>query len=300
MNSSGGHTNDNSTHQYSGGHNIAQSQQNIFSGSDQRNVPKDPHHYWKETLGDKSSQRENSWFKDFMLHWSIQMLEQQLQQVASSKVDFVADTSALITDVDFRWLGIRNLRTIYISVLSLIVGIALFLGISLFTKSILSAYCALLFVLSHSFFPGYITFRMRKFILGPAKTKRYADILRKSWMVFELVYIATTVLVYWSISAINWIIVKQQTLQLLESHKVLKRLLYRFIEPLPIDKLDFILSHLLNGLLLAGIFYILMVFLVNKRAKQEQKRIHRAVDKEHLRPAEIVRKMASEDQGATL
>ncbi|NBK99598.1 MAG: hypothetical protein EOM50_16595 [Erysipelotrichia bacterium] len=296
MHSSGG--NINGPHQYSNAQNVAQSQQNIYSGAGQ-SATKDPHHYWRETLGDKKAQQENSWFKDFLLHWPIQMLEQQLQQVASSKVDFVADTSALITDVDFRWLGIRNLRTIYISVLSLLTAIALFLGISLFTKSILGAYCVLLFILSHSFFPGYITFRMRKFILGPTKTQRYADILRKSWMVFEVIYIAITATVFWSISAFNWTLVKEKTLLLLESHKVFRRLFYRVVESLPINKLDFILNHLLNGLLLAGIFYILMVFIVNKRAKAEQKRINRAVDKEYLRPAEIVRKMANEDHGVT-
>jgi len=296
MNSSNSHSN--GTQPYSSGYNIAQqSHQNIFSGGDQRSAQKDPHHYWKETLGDKRSQQENSWFKNFMLHWPIQMLEQQLQQIASSKVDFVADTSALLTDVDFRWLGIRNLRTIYISMLSLIFGIALFLGISLITKNILGAYFVLLVVLSHSFFPGYITFRMRKFILGPTKTKRYADILRKSWMVFELLYVTVTAFVFWSSYALNWALIKELVLHFIESHKVIKRLVYRFVEPLPIDKMDFILSHLLNGLLIAGIFYILMVFITNKKAKQEQKRIHRAVDKEHLRPAEIVRKTANEDHG---
>ena len=53
-----------------------------------------------------------SFFKDSMLQWPIQMLEQQLQFIASSKVDYVGATSSLITDIDFRWLGIRNLKTI--------------------------------------------------------------------------------------------------------------------------------------------------------------------------------------------
>ena len=263
--------------------------------SEARKPEKEPQHYWKEILGDTKHQNTSSFFKDSMLQWPIQMLEQQLQFIASSKVDYVGATSSLITDIDFRWLGIRNLKTIYISTLSFLFGILAFIGISLFTKSIVGAYCVLLIILSHSFFPGYITFRMRKFILGEEKTKRFADIVRKSWLTFEMLYILSVAGLYWASSHIQWNDAKLQLLNTLEAHKVIKKLLYRFIEPLPIQHMDFILEHLVNGLLIGGIFYIFMAYFTNAASKKEQRKLKRAVDKEHLRPAEIVRKIMNEE-----
>ena len=59
--------------------------------------------------------------------------------------------------------------------------------------------------------------------------------------------------------------------------------------------MDFILEHLVNGLLMGGIFYIFMAYFTNAASKKEQRKLKRAVDKEHLRPAEIVRKIMNEE-----
>ena len=75
---------------------------------------------------------------------------------------------------------------------------------------------------------------------------------------------------------------------------MLKRFLLNFIQKLPIDKLDFIFGHLLNGLLIVTIFYILMVYFTKHSADKERTKLQRAVDKEHLRPAQIVKKISQE------
>jgi len=256
-------------------------------------VNKDPHQHWKETTNGNAASN-GSFFKDFMMQWPIQMLERQIQFIASSKVDLVGDTSSLITDIDFRWLGIRNLRTILISTLSLSFGMIAFVLVSLLAKSILLSYIVLFTIISHSFFAGYITFRMRKFILGNTKSKRFADIVRRSWMTYELLFCFSTIGTYYIAQYINWVETKKSFLTFLESKIVLKKFLFQFVDKLPIDKLDFILGHLLNGLLIASIFYVLMVYLTSKTATKEQQKLQRAVDKEHLRPAQIVKKISSE------
>lgn len=276
------------------GNSHAAQSPHMFSGEPRR-VEKDPHHYWKETLGEKGQSGNSSFSRDFMLQWPIQMLEQQLQFIASSKVDYVGTTSSLITDIDFRWLGIRNLKTIYISTLSLVFGVLAFVGISLVTKSIVGAYCVLLVVLSHSFFPGYITYRMRKFVLGESKTKKFADIIRKSWATFEIIYVFSVAGFYWLIMHVNWFNAKAQILERIEAHKILRKLLLRIVEPLPIQHMNLILEHLVNCLLIGGIFYFFMIVLTNSKSKREQIKLQRAVDKEYLRPAQIVRKMMTDE-----
>ena len=279
-----------------GANNVAHQQQNLpahnHSGSPYKNYEtnqKDPHKHW-EGRNDSSSSQSNSIFKDFMLHWPVQALERQLQFLASSKADLVSDTNSIITDFDFRWLGIRNLKTVSFSLVSLVAGLFAFVVISLFTKNILLAYLVLFAMLSHSFFAGYIIFRMRKFILGPSKTKRYADIVRKSWVTFEFIYFSLLFGVFLLQGLFDWVSAKKYILTFIESKKVLKRVFFKAIEGLPIDKMDFILGHLLNGLLIMAIFYVLMVVLVSKKAKAESLKLQRAVDKEHLRPAEIIKK----------
>lgn len=256
-------------------------------------VNKDPHQHWKETAGNNTAS-SGSFFTDLMMQWPIQILERQIQFIASSKVDYVGDTSSLITDIDFRWLGFRNLRTIMISSISFLFGIFAFVVISLVTKSILFSYVVLFTVLSHSLFAGYITFRMRKFILGNAKSKRFADIVRRSWITFEILFIGVSLSIYYGSTYIDWVITKKNILSFLESKVVLKKLLFNISEKLPIDKLDFILGHLLNGLLIVSIFYILMVYFTKLKADKERAKLQRAVDKEHLRPAQIVKKLTQE------
>ena len=97
----------------------------------------------------------------------------------------------------------------------------------------------------------------------------------------------------------NSILTQIQPLVLLQTHTellilVLKRFLLNFIQKLPIDKLDFIFGHLLNGLLIVTIFYILMVYFTKHSAEKERTKLQRAVDKEHLRPAQIVKKISQE------
>ena len=295
--------NQNSHHGYSSSsHGSHGYQQNSPLNADKMHTPshdeyikvnKDPHQHWKETARNNTDSN-GSFFKDFMMHWPIQVLERQIQFIASSKVDLVGETSSLITDMDFRWLGIRNLRTIMISSLSLLLGVTSFILISLLTKNILFSYVVLFTILSHSLFAGYITFRMRKFILGNTKSKRFADIVRRSWMTFEIFFASVTVAIYYGSAYVNWVTAKKDLLSFIESKMMLKRFLFNFIQKLPIDKLDFIFGHLLNGLLIVTIFYILMVYFTKHSADKERTKLQRAVDKEHLRPAQIVKKISQE------
>ena len=135
---------------------------------------------------------------------------------------------------------------------------------------------------------------MRKFILGNTKSKRFADIVRRSWMTFEIFFASATVAIYYGSAYVNWVTAKKDLLTFIESKMMLKRFLLNFIQKLPIDKLDFIFGHLLNGLLIVTIFYILMVYFTKHSADKERTKLQRAVDKEHLRPAQIVKKISQE------
>lgn len=283
---------------YSGGHKEyganGYTKESLSGGRDFMTPGKDPHHHWKEAWGGGNEAQNSSWFKEFLMQWPIQMAEKQLQFVFASRADMIGEASALISDVDFRWLGIRNMRTILISIVSLLFSIVVFTVLTFITNSLIIAYMAFFTILSHSLFPGYVTYRMYRFVIGDSKTKRYANIIRASWAVFEGLYLSFTITLYGIQYFINWSELKTQLLVLIDSNVSLKIVFHHLAEKLPIQNMGYILEYIVNGLLVGFIFYVLAMMITYKKATQLSKQLKDSIEKEHLRPAEIVKKKARE------
>ena len=283
---------------YSGGKEYGANgyvKESIAGSRDFMTPGKDPHHHWKEAWGGgRESAGSSSWFKEAIMHWPIQMAEKQLQFVFASRADMIGEASALISDVDFRWLGVRNMRTILISILSLLFAIIMFTILTFITNSLVVAYMSFFIILSHALFPGYVTYRMYRFVIGDSKTKRYANIIRTSWAVFEGIYVSFTITLYGLQYFINWAELKIQFLTLIDSNASLKIIFHHIVEKLPIQNMGYIIEYVVNGLLVSFIFYVLAMMITYKKAMQLSKQLKDSVEKEHLRPAEIVKKKARE------
>lgn len=292
---SGGHA---SGSPYSGGNKEygahGYTKESLSGGRDFMTPGKDPHQHWKEAWGGGKEAQNSSWWKEALMQWPIQMAEKQLQFVFASRADMIGEASALISDVDFRWLGIRNMRTIFISMLSLLLSIVVFAALVFSTNSLLIAYMAFFTILSHSLFPGYVTYRMYKFVIGDSKTKRYAKIIRTSWAVFEGLYLSFTITLYGLRYFIDWATLKAQLLVLISGNVSLKIVFYRFIEKLPIQNIGYVIEYVVNGLLVGFIFYVFSMMIIYKKATLQSKQLKDSIEKEHLRPAEIVKKKARE------
>lgn len=300
-----GHSSNNSAHSSSNAYgqagkgygSSAYAKDSMRGGRDFITPDKDPHHHWRDAYGNEKDGGSNSWIRNAVMHWPIQMIESQMQYVFASKADAIGETSALLTDVEFRWMGIKNISTIIISLLSLIVGIFLFVLIVYTNKNLIFAYSVMFIFLSHSFFPGYIIQRIKKFVSGEAKTKKFAQIIRNSWYGYEVSYIMIVASLYWAKDNINWVLLNEKILNFIESKRALKKIFYNFFEKIPFDKTDFIIEHIVNALIIGFIFYILAMWASGRKAGVEANKMKEAIDKEHLRPAQIIKNKTKRRQG---
>lgn len=263
--------------------------QDSMKGGRDYYTPEKPidHYYQKEDMFHSQDQQKGR-FTSWLIQWPIQLVEIQMQGLAASKAD-KAGTSAIVSDVDFRWIGIKNLTTVMISLGSLLLGIITFVLIVLFTKNMLYAYLAIAVFGIHFMFPGYVVTRIKKFVIGEEKTGRLAKIIRKSWMVFEVIYFGLLACIFIFKSSIDWINIKATFLAFLLNHTLTKEFIYPHAKNIPFEYMPKILEYLADSLLVIGIFYLIMLFIVNKTAKDEQKDMEISVAKENMRPTEIIK-----------
>lgn len=252
---------------------------------------KDISEYYKKD-GGRVRREGRGRFGSFLIQWPIQMLEIQAQQLATGKADRVGENSSVITDVDFRWLGVQNLTTVMISLTSLFLAIFAAITVSLISNNVLYAYLILFAFLFHSILPGYFIYKMKKYIVGELKTGRFIGIIRKSWMFYEATYLLTIVVLLYFKDKLDWIHLKSELLVKLASHIITKRFFYKFFNQLPVEYMSSILGHIANGLIIMAIVYILMIYFTNKKALKEQQFLKDALAKEYLRPAEIIKQKA--------
>ena len=271
------------------GNQVHKSYQDSMRGGRDYYTPEKPiDHYYNREDSIHAQDQRRSRFTSWLIQWPIQLLEMQMQSLAASKAD-KAGTSALVTDVDFRWIGIKNLTTVMISLFSLFLGIITFILIVLFTKNMLYAYLAIALFGIHFMFPGYVVTRIKKFVIGDAKTGKLAKIIRKSWGVFEIIYFGLVASIFIFKDSINWIDIKASFLAFLLNHSITKEFIYPHVRKIPFEYMPKILELLFNSLVIIGIVYLIMLFITNKTAKSEQKDMEISVAKESMRPAEIIK-----------
>lgn len=252
---------------------------------------KDISEYYKKEGG--GARREGRGrFGSFLIQWPIQMLEQQAQQLATGKSDQVGENSSVITDVDFRWLGVQNLTTVMISLVSLFLAILFSIGVALASNKVLYAYLILFAFLFHSIIPGYFISKMKKYNVGELKTGRFIAIIRKSWMFYEVIYMATIIVLLYFKNRLDWIYLKSELLIKLASHIITKRFFYKFVDHIPVEYMSSILGQIVNGLIVMGIVYLFMIYFTSKKALKERQILRDALAKEYLRPAEIIKQKA--------
>lgn len=263
-------------------------QDTMKGGRDYYTPDKPIDHYYEKEDSLHAQDKQRGSFTSWLIQWPIQLLEIQMQGLAASKAD-KAGTSAIVTDVDFRWIGIRNLTTVMISLWSLFFGIIAFILIALFTKNMLYAYLAIAVFGIHFMFPGYIVTRIKKFVVGEEKTGKLAKIIRKSWGVFEIIYFSLVASIFIFKDSIDWINIKASYLAFLLNHAITKKFIYPHVENIPIEYMPKILEYLFNSLLVIGICYLIMLFVTNKTARSLQKDMEISVAKESMRPTEIIK-----------
>ena len=266
-------------------------QDSIRGGRDYYTPEKPIDHYYQKEDSIHAQDQNRGKFTSWLIQWPIQLLEIQMQSLASSKADKTG-TSAIVTDVDFRWVGIKNLTTVMISLWSLFFGILSFILIVLFSNNMLYAYLALGIFAVHFMFPGYVVTRIRKFVIGDQKTGKLAKIIRKSWGVFEAIYLSLIVGIFLFKDSVNWVEIKASFLAFLLDHAITKKFVFPHVQKIPFEYMSKILEYLFNGLLVIGIIYLIMLYVTNKTAIKAQKELEIDVAKESMRPAEIVKMKA--------
>jgi hypothetical protein len=263
-------------------------QDSMRGGRDYYTPEKSIEQYHKKEDSIHAQDQNRGMFTSWLIQWPIQLLEIQMQSLAASKADKTG-TNAIVTDVDFRWIGIKNLTTVMISLWSLFFGILTFVLIVLFSGNMLYAYLSLAVFGIHFMFPGYVVTRIKKFIIGEEKTGKLAKIIRKSWGVFEIIYFSLVACIFIFKDTINWINIKASILAFLLDHSITKKFIYPHAEKIPFEYMPKILEYLFNELLVIGIFYLIMLFLTNKTAKAGQKDMEISIAKENMRPTEIIK-----------
>jgi len=219
------------------------------------------------------------------MHVQIQSYEEQLQFLNASKADF-AQTSVGESDTFFRFLGIRAVSVVMTSLLSMVTGMILFIWIAMKTELFLG-YILLFIFLTHSFFPGYISYRMKKFTLKEFTTKYYKKVLT-AWHSFELFYILLLLGVGF-LRTLRWDIIELFVRNIEFSSTIGKKFFLPLLEKVDLDKMPYALEHLFLALLSMLVLYAFSMFSVHKSAEKGMEKSFLAHDKEKLRPAQIVR-----------
>ncbi len=106
-------------------------QDSMKGGRDYYSPDKPIDHYYNKEDSIHAQDQQRGRFTSWLIQWPVQLLEIQMQSLAASKADKTG-TSAIVTDVDFRWIGVKNLTTVIISLWSLFLGILTFILIVLF------------------------------------------------------------------------------------------------------------------------------------------------------------------------
>jgi len=287
-NMSNNYSSNNSHNSHNAHANQNHHQDSMKGGRDYYTPEKSIENYYKKEDGIHAQDQQRGKFTSWLIQWPIQLIEIQMQSLAASKAD-KAGTSAIVTDVDFRWVGIRNLTTVMISLWSLFFGIIAFISIVLFSGNMLYAYLTIAVFGVHFMFPGYVVTKIKKFVIGDAKTGKLAKIIRRSWGFFEIIYFTLVASIFIFKDSINWVDLKSSFLAFLLDHLVTKKFIYPHAEKIPFEYMSKILEYLSDSLLVIGILYLIMLFITNKTAKNEQKDMEISVAKESMRPAEIIK-----------
>lgn len=231
---------------------------------------------------------EGGYIGDIFFHRQIQRYEEQLQFLNSNKAD-MAGTSVGISETKLRFMSFIAGHVIFVSLCSLLVGMIVFALFLQATGQYLIAYLILGIFLSHTFFPGYVVYLMKRHVSSKKFTGRFHKKILSAWHAFELTYILNIVGVYF-MSLINWISIKEQLLLKIESKTSILNKFYKFV----VNKINFesiapVMEHLTVGLLFFFIIYMVLAYITNKRAVVEQEVNTFEHNKERLRPIQLAR-----------
>lgn len=268
----------NNTSNFSGGNTSTQSTIHGTSASDPfYNIPK------KE-----SKPSETSFFATVFLHSKIQGYEAELQGLLSNKADETG-TSDSISETRFRFLSLSASSIITVSLMSLVSGVILFL-LFIQTSLLWLSYSILFLFLTHSFFPAYICYTMKRHTNLKEKkfTYRFQKKILNSWRGYEFLYILNIAISYF-LSTLDWNKIEVILGDKLNNNSLVNKF-YSFV----LSHIDFSLFsnsflHLTVALIIGLIAYCIMVFFVSKSATKEQKDIEFEYMKEKLRPIELAR-----------
>ncbi len=229
-------------------------------------------------------------FGDLFLHKKVQVFEEQLQHLNSSKAD-MSSTSVGLSDTKFRFLSIGASTIIITSLLSLVFAMIAFVLIAMFTKEILLAGMAFVFIIGHSFFPGYIIYGMKKFVNRKTFTFKFYNKMINVWRWFEILYVINIGLLFY-IQTLNWNNINNLVIDKISSITILKKVLLPRMSNVNLSDMPYILDSLIVCTLIGLILYMVAMFIVSKSAIKEQVENTYDHDRERLRPAQLARKRA--------
>ncbi len=250
---------------------------------------KDPFETWgvhKDKNG--ASSTGGGLLASIFLHSQIQAYEEQLQFLNASKSDF-AGTSVGESDTFFRFLSIRVGGVLMVSLFSLIFAIIVFVWVYIVSEPLI-AYLSFVIILCHSFFPGYITYGMRRFVVKEFTTKFYSKIIGV-WHGFEFTYLFSISFVFF-LQTFNWGKLELYFKNYTFTSKIAEKFIQHHLHNISFNKMPEILEQLSLAMLMTLIIYIISMYMVNKRAVCESVENLFAHDKEQLRPAQLARRKA--------
>lgn len=230
----------------------------------------------------------------FLFHAQVQGYEEELQYLNSNKAD-LAGTSVGLSDTFLRFLTIRAGTISVTSYISLLIASIAFVSIFILANNIV-AYLITTFILLHTFFPGYIIYGMKKYVMGEKFTKKFYRKILSAWHGFEFLYVFNIVIVFF-LRKWDWEIVSNKYHSWVESKTILSKIFQKYVPSIHLDNIPNALDHLLIILLSGFILYSISMFFIDKNSVKEQRDNLFEHDKERLRPAEMAKKDAGRYKG---
>lgn len=258
--------------------------QNQNFASQQNHNVKDPVDYYMER--DNSKSNEGGGLGSFFLHDQVHACEVELQLLNSAKSD-EGGTSVGISDATLRFLAIRSVGIIKTSMISLFGIFLLYFIIFIYINQLIAIAFAL-FSLSHTLYPGYIVYGMKRFISRKGKfTKPFSNKISNAWRAFEVIYIFTIIALIALLTRYKIVVTFVE--ESLNGNKYSSKIYSIFTSKIPLESFNGIYESFLFVMLTSLLIYIFVIKNRTTFAKEERKKINFEHSKETLRPLQLAR-----------
>ena len=248
---------------------------------------RDPLEHYSESKNSASGSKSNFSFLDtFILHGQVQSYESELQFLNSNKSD-QGGTSVGISDSKLRFLVIKSQGIVFVSFWSMFLNFIafalLFINFSQLFAVVISA-----LMLMHAFFPAYIIYAMKRFVIGEKFTKKFYKKMLNVWRFFEFMYLSFFGVVLY-LQQLDWVVVRKEIIEYFLSIKIIGKLIAVYFSKIPVESLS-LMFEVYGLVMLVGIIgYLIMAYLRNKEGVKEQEKILFDHSRETLRPIQLCR-----------